>query len=66
MSTLPREIIVHIFEFDGTYRQHYSLSMTELNRMYLLHKQILYTYNDSYYKDNKYTFTSFSKTFFNK
>lgn len=68
MSRLPHEVIVHILEFDGTYKKQYSLCMTELNRMYLLHKQILYPYNydNKYNKYNKYVFRPFSVTFFNK
>lgn len=65
ISTFPHEVIVNIFEFDGTYRELYSLCMKELTIMYLLHKQILYTY-DYISENNKYVFRSFSTTFFNK
>lgn len=56
---LPREIIIHILEFDNTYKQHYELCMNELRSLSLLHKQILLTYNNIH-DTNKYLFRSFS------
>ena len=55
----PREIIIHILEFDNTYKQHYSLCMKELRALSYLHNQILLTYNNIHDK-NKYLFRSFS------
>lgn len=59
---LPRDIVVRILEFDGTYREDYSLCMVQLNDLYLLHQRILHTYicvNDN----NKHLFKGFSENF---
>jgi len=56
---LPKEIIIHILEFDNSYKQHYELCMIELRSLYLLHNQILLTYNNVH-DTNKYLFRSFS------
>ena len=60
---LPRDIVVRILEFDGTYREDYSLCMVQLNDVYLLHQRILHTYicvNDN----NKHLFKGFSPMFY--
>lgn len=56
---LPREIIIHIFEFDNTYKHHYEVCMNEMRAISLLHNQILLTYNHIH-DTNKYLFRSFS------
>ena len=58
-NTIPKEIIIHILEFDNTYKQQYKLCMTELRALSLLHNQILLTYNNIH-DTNKYLFRSFS------
>lgn len=60
---LPREIIIHIFEFDNTYKQRYGVCMEEIRAISLLHNQILLTYNDIH-DTNKYLFRSFSTSYY--
>lgn len=58
-NLIPKEIIIHILEFDNTYKQQYKLCMAELRALSLLHNQILLTYSQIH-DTNKYLFRSFS------